>query len=623
MTFRHITKIYAVILVSIFAVFAYMYFSVNSIKKELNENIDNLLIHIAKEFVENIDQNLKKSLKGRSALEVLHSDAKLRSHIEQVLSTISTNSFRYVYILYRDKNSIYRYLVDGSHEDKGELDQPLDVNTNEWDRVYETKQDNIIYQYELETLWTTYLHPILHKNQVVAVLAVDFSFELPDMAKEMIKPLDRSFLFIFIAILVLMLLFAMEIYFNYKMKIKSYTDSLTGVYNRRYLRVFLKSVNIDNYQVLMFDVDHFKKINDNYGHKAGDMVLHNLAKIVKKLIREEDLIFRYGGEEFLLFVKVNRDFNVGEKIAERIKEAVEQEKFLYEDQIIKTTISIGINKYPQRFKTIDQVIKYADEMLYLAKKDGRNCIRLEYANHKSMQKLTISEIKDALEQKRIICYYQPIFDSKTLTIVKYEALVRLIKKDKTVVGPYFFLEQIFSTTLYTELTNVVIENVFNKIEQMGVKISVNLNFSDILDSKIYDSVIKSIKKHKKYASLLTIELLEYEKLENIDIIKKRINEIRSYGVLIALDDFGSGYANYEIFKYIPIDIIKIDGSLIKDLPNSETSLKIVKSIILLAKELNIKMVAEFVHSKEVLEKTKFLGIEYLQGFYLSPPEENI
>ncbi|HIP35250.1 MAG TPA: bifunctional diguanylate cyclase/phosphodiesterase, partial [Crocinitomix sp.] len=609
MTFRHITKIYAVILVSIFAVFAYMYFSVNSIKKELNENIDNLLIHIAKEFVENIDQNLKKSLKGRSALEVLHSDAKLRSHIEQVLSTISTNSFRYVYILYRDKNSIYRYLVDGSHEDKGELDQPLDVNTNEWDRVYETKQDNIIYQYELETLWTTYLHPILHKNQVVAVLAVDFSFELPDMAKEMIKPLDRSFLFIFIAILVLMLLFAMEIYFNYKMKIKSYTDSLTGVYNRRYLRVFLKSVNIDNYQVLMFDVDHFKKINDNYGHKAGDMVLHNLAKIVKKLIREEDLIFRYGGEEFLLFVKVNRDFNVGEKIAERIKEAVEQEKFLYEDQIIKTTISIGINKYPQRFKTIDQVIKYADEMLYLAKKDGRNCIRLEHANHKSMQKLTISEIKDALEQKRIICYYQPIFDSKTLTIVKYEALVRLIKKDKTVVGPYFFLEQIFSTTLYTELTNVVIENVFNKIEQMGVKISVNLNFSDILDSKIYDSVIKSIKKHKKYASLLTIELLEYEKLENIDIIKKRINEIRSYGVLIALDDFGSGYANYEIFKHIPIDIIKIDGSLIKDLPNSETSLKIVKSIILLAKELNIKMVAEFVHSKEVLEKTKFLGIE--------------
>jgi len=623
MTFRHITKIYAVILVSVFAVFAYMYFSVNSIKKELNENIDNLLIHIAKEFVENIDQKLKKSLKGRSALEVLHSDAKLRSHIEQVLSTISTNSFRYVYILYRDKNSIYRYLVDGSHEDKGELDQPLDVNTNEWNRVYETKQDNIIYQYELETLWTTYLHPILHKNQVVAVLAVDFSFELPDMVKEMIKPLNRSFLFIFIAILVLILLFAMEIYFNYKMKIKSYTDSLTGVYNRHYLRVFLKSVNIDNYQVLMFDVDHFKKINDNYGHKAGDMVLHNLAKIVKKLIREEDLIFRYGGEEFLLFVKVNRDFNVGEQIAERIKEAVEQEKFLYEDQIIKTTISIGINKYPQRFKTIDQVIKYADEMLYLAKKDGRNCIRLEHANHKSMQKLTISEIKEALEQKRIICYYQPIFDSKTLTIVKYEALVRLIKKDKTVVGPYFFLEQIFSTTLYTELTNVVIENVFNKIEQMSVKISVNLNFSDILNSKIYDSVIKSIKKHKKYASLLTIELLEYEKLENIDIIKKRINEIRSYGVLIALDDFGSGYANYEIFKYIPIDIIKIDGSLIKDLPNSEISLKIVKSIILLAKELNIKMVAEFVHSKEVLEKTKFLGIEYLQGFYLSPPEENI
>ncbi|SFP69075.1 bifunctional diguanylate cyclase/phosphodiesterase [Hydrogenimonas thermophila] len=623
MIFRHIAKIYAVILISIFAVFAYMYFSVNSIKKELNDNIDNLLIHIVKEFVENIDQNLKKNLKGRSPLEALHSDAKLRSNFEQVLSTISTNSFRYVYILYRDKNSIYRYLVDGSHEDKGELDQPLDVNIDEWNKVYETKQDNIIYQYELETLWTTYLHPILHKDQVVAVLAVDFSFELPDMVKEIIKPLNRSFLFIFIAILVLILLFAMEIYFNYKMKIKSYTDSLTGVYNRHYLRVFLKSVNIDNYQVLMFDIDHFKKINDNYGHKAGDIVLQDLAKIVKKLIREEDLIFRYGGEEFLLFVKVNGDFNVGEQIAKRIKDAVEKEKFIYEDQIIKTTISVGINKYPQRFKTIDQVIRYADEMLYLAKKDGRNCIKLEHENYKTMNKLTISEIKEAIEHNRIVCYYQPIFDSKTLSIVKYEALVRLIKKDQTVVGPYFFLEQIFSTTLYTELTNVVIENVFNKIEQTGAKISINLNFSDILDSKIYDSVIKSIKKHKTYASLLAIELLEYEELENIDIIKKRIDEIRSYGVLIALDDFGSGYANYEIFKHLPIDIIKIDGSLIKDLPNSEISLKIVKSIILLAKELDIKMVAEFVHSKEVLSKARFLGIEYLQGFYLSPPQENI
>ncbi|WOE69468.1 EAL domain-containing protein [Hydrogenimonas thermophila] len=240
-----------------------------------------------------------------------------------------------------------------------------------------------------------------------------------------------------------------------------------------------------------------------------------------------------------------------------------------------------------------------------------------------VRKLTISEIKEAIEHNRIVCYYQPIFDSKTLSIVKYEALVRLIKKDQTVVGPYFFLEQIFSTTLYTELTNVVIENVFNKIEQTGAKISINLNFSDILDSKIYDSVIKSIKKHKTYASLLAIELLEYEELENIDIIKKRIDEIRSYGVLIALDDFGSGYANYEIFKHLPIDIIKIDGSLIKDLPNSEISLKIVKSIILLAKELDIKMVAEFVHSKEVLSKARFLGIEYLQGFYLSPPQENI
>lgn len=262
-------------------------------------------------------------------------------------------------------------------------------------------------------------------------------------------------------------------------------------------------------------------------------------------------------------------------------------------------------------------------MLYLAKRDGRNCIRMEQKDKNSLNKLSIAEIKEAFDNNAIECYYQPIYSKTTQKILKYEALVRLIQKDNKVITPYLFLDKIFATTLYTELTQIVINSVFKEIKRLNVHISINLNFSDILDNKIYKLIIDSINRYKEYASFLTIELLEYEKIENISALRKRIYEIKSYGVSISLDDFGSGYANYEVFKQLPIDIIKIDGSLIKDLPNSIISYKIVKSIIIFARELNIATVAEFIHSEEVLESAKKLDFDYLQGFYLSVPKKEI
>jgi len=299
--------------------------------------------------------------------------------------------------------------------------------------------------------------------------------------------------------------------------------------------------------------------------------------------------------------------------------------FLYEENHINVTISIGINRHPDRFKTIDQAIKYTDEMLYMAKKDGRNCIRLEEIKQHSnaVQKMSIDVIKEAFEQKRVICYYQPIYNAKDLSIDKYEALVRIVTNEGKIIGPYFFLEEIFSTTLYTELTATVIDIVFKQIRAKEKNISLNLNFSDIIDTKTYSTVANGIKMHKDLAKFLTIELLEYEKLEEFEILKERIVEIKSYGCKIAVDDFGSGYANYEIFKRLPIDVIKIDGSLIKDITESEMSFKIVKSIIFFAKELNISVIAEFVHSKEVMQSVQDLGAEYLQGFYLCEPKADI
>ena len=623
MNLRYFTKIYIFLIFIIFSLFVYMYFSIDMIKKDLDINIDKLVINLTKDFVKNIDKNIKNNIDKGSIVEQLHSNAKLRKYVENIISTISTDSLRYVYILYRDKNGVYRYLVDGSYEDRGELDQPLNVNKKEWDVVYKTKKDRIFYQKDIDTLWTTYLHPIIQQGKVEAVLAIDFSFDLKNKIKNAIKPLNIYFIFIFLAIFILIFIFLVELYINYKIKRESYIDPLTKAYNRHYLRVFLDEVNINNYQILMIDIDYFKKINDNYGHKAGDIVLAGFSELVQKTIRDNDIFFRYGGEEFLIFIEAKNGIDIAKKIAKRIKNRIEEAKFHFENRTIQITVSIGINKYPKNFKTIDQAIKYADEMLYLAKKDGRNCIRAEQIDKNSLHKLSISEIKEAFDNNKVVCYYQPIYDKNAKKILKYEALVRLIQKDGKVITPYFFLDTIFSTTLYTELTQIVIENVFEKIKESNVHISINLNFSDILDNKIYKLIINSLNKYKEYTPFLTIELLEYEKIENIEVLKNRIDEIKSYGVAISLDDFGSGYANYEILKHLPVDIIKIDGTLIKDLPNSNISYKIVESIIIFAKNLNIATVAEFIHSKEVLESAKVLDFDYLQGFYLSVPKKDI
>jgi len=207
-------------------------------------------------------------------------------------------------------------------------------------------------------------------------------------------------------------------------------------------------------------------------------------------------------------------------------------------------------------------------MLYKAKNSGRN--RVVYEAHIEVNSKNIKSVemvKEALEEGRIVCFFQPIIHLQTQKIHKYEALVRLIDKDG--VLPYLFLDAVFHTNIYNDLTKRILSYVFTKIKETGCSISINLNFSDIANESIFKIVIDEIETHKELAENLIIELLEYEKVANYHGLDEKIAKIRSYGVQIALDDFGSGYANYTIFKEIKVDYLKIDGSIIKDIHNSK------------------------------------------------------
>jgi len=621
---KFIIKVYIALFITILLSIVYLYKSLYQTETSLNKNMEALFVAQAREIASNISQHLHSHIHHDAYLE-LKAQPKLRENMEHSLMTVITDCYKYVYVLYRDKAGNYRFLLDGSKTDKGEFGEKFSVMSPKWDEVYKSQKSAIIYQDKLDTLWVTYLEPFIIDGRTEAIIAIDFSVGFPKNVKAATEPMRDILIYIFVLIGLLLLILLYQTILNYKTKKESFIDPLTQVYNRHYLREFLDSINNDSYQLIMFDIDYFKKVNDHYGHDAGDYILKEVANLIKNEIRLDDVLVRFGGEEFLVFIKKEKkNADVVIHIAERIRYNLEKEEFSFNDMKIFLTLSAGIALHLEHFTSIHEAIKHADNMLYIAKREGRN--RVVYSKSDTYKHLNIREIndiKEAIETDNLFCEFQPIYNVRSKKIAKYEALVRLRDNDGGVVYPKEFLETIAHTAVYRDMTKAILNSVFETIKQESVYISLNLNFSDILDDNIFELIIDELTSHSSIAEWLTIELLEYEPLDENRIVKKRLEEIKRYGVKIAIDDFGSGYANYDIFNFVPVDIIKIDALLIKKIDKSELSYSIVKSIATLAKELNVEVVAEFVASKEILDIIEELDITYAQGFYLAKPQEEI
>ena len=622
---KHLVKIYAFIFLSIAFMLVYMYFSLERTKKQFDENINKLFILQAKEFTANLEKNLKLHIK-KDVYLTLKKNKKLRDTLAEELTVLTTDTYKYVYILYRDLHGDYRFLVDADKPDKGEFDEKLNVNKKVWNKAFHSQKPFLLSQKRLDGLWISYIVPVVIDGKTEAMIGVDFSSEVPIRIRKSTQPLDSGFEYIFIAILIMLLTLLYQTILNFKTKKDSILDPLTGAFNRNYLRDLLKKINIAKYQIIMLDIDHFKKVNDSYGHKIGDNILHDVSAIVKETIRSKDIFVRFGGEEFLVFVQRKKlNDRMAKDVAERIRKKIQETTFDYEELSINITVSMGVTCTPEHFKNSSDAIKHADEMLYIAKKEGRDRVICSDDMHKEVKidtSLHFNEIQEAIEHQQVICHYQAIFNTKTKKVDKYEALVRIKREDK-IIYPNDFIPKLMHTNLYNQLTKIILETVFTKIKENQVKISVNLNFSDILNNDIFAIIIDELEQNRAFSSWLIVELLEYELIESNQIFSDRINIIKAYGVKIAIDDFGTGFANYNVFQTIPIDIIKIDASLIKNIDHSEVSRKIVHSIVVLTKELGIETVAEFVHSKEVMKITEALEVDRLQGFYLSKPQENL
>jgi EAL domain-containing protein (putative c-di-GMP-specific phosphodiesterase class I) len=220
-------------------------------------------------------------------------------------------------------------------------------------------------------------------------------------------------------------------------------------------------------------------------------------------------------------------------------------------------------------------------------------------------------------------YCQPIINNNTGKTEKYECLMRIMDRDNNVLVPAFFLQTAKDAKVYGEMTRMMIEKSFKVFESSPRDFSINLSIEDILDSKVTEFIFNMLDSYPDIAKRAAFEILESEGIGNYDDISAFIKRLKRYGSKIVIDDFGAGYSNFQHLLRLEVDYIKIDSSLIKDIDKDRNSQVIVGTIVDFTKKLGIETVAEFVHSREVYDKVKELGVDYSQGYFLGKPEPSI
>lgn len=396
-----------------------------------------------------------------------------------------------------------------------------------------------------------------------------------------------------------------------------YTDRLTGLSNRYKLFDDLKNQNSAN--IAIINIDNFKHINDFYGEAFGDKVLNKFANELLNLAFGLGYqAYRNHADEFSVVSFLDNTSGNNEEFVKNIKNLlinIENSILTISQEEIHLGVTAGMALTTTDLQLADIALKEArkNKKEYMIYSDELSANK-EYKNNLFWKE----KIKKALNDDRIEVMYQPIFDNQTKTVTKYESLVRLIKEDGSVVTPYHFLDIAKQSRLYPKITKRVLEKVFKTLNQTTNTISVNITAEDILNSTTREFIYNQLKGFRKSDQLI-FELVESEGIESFDEVKHFIEKIKEHGCKIAIDDFGTGYSNFEYLLKLQADIIKIDGSLIKNIDTNQNSYNVVDSIATFAKKNGIKVVAEFVSNKEIMEKVNSLGIDYSQGYFIAEP----
>jgi diguanylate cyclase (GGDEF)-like protein len=398
-----------------------------------------------------------------------------------------------------------------------------------------------------------------------------------------------------------------------------YHDSMTKLKNREALNLELQEGEF--YAITLIDINNFSHFNDLYGLEVGNEILINLAKFLTKIAYKYNLLlYRLGGDSFVFVQKEHLTEKEFDEKIDTIIHALNHCKM----SIASLEFQLKINFTVVSVKAQEKVLEKANMTLHFARKKGEKYWVYDDSINRQEEVENIlfweKEIHDAIAEDRIVPVFHPIVD-RTGEIVKYETLMRMKRKEggkMKLFSPYDFLDIAVKTNQYEKLTTIMIEKSFQAMQGKACDFSINLTFSNI-QNKSMVMFIKSKIDAYQLGDRLILEIVESEDIYNFEVVKTFVAYLRLLGVRFAIDDFGSGYSNYmHVFEVMP-EFIKLDGSLIHSIDKDENAQKFVESIVLLAQNLGIKTIAEFVHNERIFEITKKLGIDEFQGSYFYKP----
>lgn len=413
-------------------------------------------------------------------------------------------------------------------------------------------------------------------------------------------------------------------------------DALTGLANRSVIMERLEHAishgrrkPSDRFFLLFIDLDDFKKVNDGLGHAQGDKLLKESARRIAGCLRPGDTLARLGGDEFSVLLELMPEPESGERVARRIM-SVMQEPFLLAGQRFSVTASIGICSGPEGTAGADEYLRNADAAMYRAKKGGKN--RFEFFSSEiseTMLERMIEETRllEAIREKQFSIHYQPVVELPSERIIGYEALLRWHHPEKGLTGPGEFIPLAEETGLIIGLGEWVLEESCRQQRADGRKgenafpLQVNISPKQLQDRDLVSKVKRILEKTGFPPRLLYFEITETVLMsENtLDVIVA----LKRLGIKVIIDDFGAGHASILYLNRYPVDGLKIDRSLIAEMPRSGKGLEIVKAIIILGKTLQIKVTAEGVETREQARTLESAGCDFAQGFLYGKPEPRL
>lgn len=413
----------------------------------------------------------------------------------------------------------------------------------------------------------------------------------------------------------------------------AYYDSLTDLPNRvlleNRLRQELEAAQLNNQKmaVLYLDLDRFKLINDSLGHSFGDLLLREAANRLRESIPKEAIVSRQGGDEFTIVLpNIRGEDNVLEFLAYVMDSFAEP--FLLKEHEIYIKTSIGISLFPRDGVTAEDLIKNADAAMYKSKEKSGTYYHFFKAEMSSRNLESIkleNALYKALDQDELVIYYQPQIDSRTNTITGAEALLRWNHPTEGMISPIDFIPIAEETGLIVPIGKWVLINACRQLKEwqaeghMSLCVSVNLSGRQFEEDNLVPMVDGILKDLDLAPEFLHIELTENQIIKNTEVTMEKMKQLKELGVKISIDDFGTGYSSLGYLKNFPIETLKIDRSFIQDITQDDDNAAITDTIINLAKNLNLKVIAEGVETKEQLEFLMSKNCYIMQGFYFSKP----